>query len=111
MALKFRLRGLCETLIEQVHCPRCGVSSADGESVTTDLSRVTFEGIVVVCKCRNCTEVFVPERQRMGVVNRKKLHEAVEKDAKDTGEPVFAQARDVKFHVEQLNASKRDELH
>ena len=111
MALKFRLRGLAETFIEKVECPKCHVTGTDDQHFSTDLSRVTFEGIVVVCQCRVCGEIFVPTAQRLGVVNPSKLHNAVEKDSHDTGEPLMAAKQDVMFHVEQLNASRKGDLH
>ena len=111
MALKFRLRGLAETFIDKVECPKCHTIGTDDEHFSTELSRVTFEGIVVVCQCRSCGEIFVPTAQRLGVVNSRRLHGAVERDSNDTGEPLMAALNDVVFHVEQLNASRKGDLH
>lgn len=111
MALKFRLKGLAETFVEHITCPGCGACGNDDQHFMTDLTRVTYEGIVVVSECKSCGEIFVPELQRLGVVNRARLYEAVQKDASDTGEPLFQAIQDVRFHAERLNAARKGDLH
>ncbi len=108
MPLKFRLKGLAETFVDLIQCPKCKHDGGDGgdEGFKTDLSRVTFDGIVVVIQCEKCSHVFVPDRQRFGVINIQKLRRAVEKDCKQSGEPLFPRIADVRLDVERLNAEK-----
>lgn len=111
MALKFRLKGLAETFIDTITCPACGVSSADDQHFTTELTRVTFEGIIVVMQCRSCAEIFVPGTQRLGVLNPDQLKLAVEKDARETGEPMMHNLKAVKLNAEKLNAMRKGGMH
>ena len=111
MALKFRLKGLAETFIDNITCPCCGVSSTDDQHFTTELTRVTFEGIIVVMQCRSCAEIFVPGTQRLGVLNPDQLKLAVEKDARETGEPMMANLKAVKLNAEKLNAMRKGGMH
>jgi len=111
MALKFRLKGLAETFIDRLTCPHCGISGSDDQHFTTDLTRVTFDGIVVVAQCRNCSEIFVPDTQRLGVISSSKLREAVVKDSIDTGEALLENVNAVRQHVQKLNAERRGDLH
>lgn len=111
MALKFRLRGLAETFIDTIQCPVCGACSNDDENFSTELSRVTFDGIVVVVQCKACSEIFVPSAQRLGVINPEKLRDAVQKDSVETGEPILQNLYAVKLSVEKLNAQRRDDIH
>jgi len=111
MALKFRLKGLAETFIDEIMCPCCGVVGIDDHYFTTELTKVTFDGIIVVVQCRSCGEIFVPETQRLGVLNPQELRYAVEKDSVDTGEPVVPNFRSVRLNVEKLNAERKGDLH
>lgn len=111
MALKFRLKGLAETFIDEITCPGCGASGADDENFSTDLTRVTLEGIIVVVQCRLCGEIFVPRTQRFGILNPDQLREAVYQDHEETGEPLMPGMADVKFSAERLNALRRNEVH
>lgn len=111
MALKFRLKGLAETFIDNIQCPHCGVCGSDDEHFTTELSRVTYDGIVVVVQCRTCTEIFVPQSQRLGVINPEKLRDAVQKDSVETGEPILSNLSAVKLSVEKLNAQRKGDIH
>ncbi len=125
MALKFRLRGLAETFIDEVVCPCCehsaGVSSLDkhheeeestAESgLKTEHTKVTLSGIVVVVQCAACEHVFIPRDQRLGVLNHKKLHDAVERDSKNTGQPIFKGLPCVSMEVERINACKTSKFH
>lgn len=111
MALKFRLKGLAETFIDQVRCPGCGLSDSDDKHFTTERTRVTCEGIIVVMQCRVCSEIFVPDQQRLGVLDPSELKEAVERDSRDSGEPLFLGAEAVRLNVERLNAVRRGALH
>lgn len=112
MALKFRLKGLAETFIESITCPGCGVSGKDDELFGTDLTKVTFDGIVVVVQCKSCGEIFVPETQRFGIINPRELRRAVEKDVQDTGEEApLLDLRAVKLKVEKLNAERKNGVH
>ena len=47
MALKFRLKGLAETFIDEISCPGCGLAGADDQNFATELTKVTFDGIIV----------------------------------------------------------------
>lgn len=111
MALKFRLKGLAETFIDEIICPHCGVHGTDDDFFDTDLTRVTYEGIIVVAQCRKCGEIFVPLTQRLGVIDPNELKRAVEKDSVDTGEPLVPGIEDVRLNAERLNALRRGELH
>lgn len=111
MALKFRLKGLAETFIDQITCPCCGVVASDDQPFSTELTRVTFDGIIVVVQCKQCAEIFVPEAQRLGVLNPTELRRAVEKDSRDTGEPVMANFTSVKLNAGKLNALRKGEMH
>lgn len=108
MALKFRLKGLAETFLSQVTCPGCGASGNDDEHFHTDLTKVTFTGIVVVAGCRTCGSLFVPKNQRLGVVNPTALREAVIQDSEDTGEPVLEDLNAVAVCIEHMNAERSD---
>jgi hypothetical protein len=111
MALKFRLRGLAETFIDEIHCPSCGAEGTDEELFATDFTKVTFEGLVVIVQCKLCKEIFVPNEQRLGIVNPKALASAVRKDAEDTGEPLHRDVTAVKLAAERLNAIRKGDVH
>lgn len=111
MALKFRLKGLAETFVEQITCPGCGVAGNDDQHFATELTKVTYEGIVVIVECRGCGEIFVPNTQRLGVINPDALRVAVEKDADDSGEALHSTLRDVRLTAEKLNAARKGDLH
>lgn len=111
MALKFRLKGLAETFIESITCPICGVYGKDDEYFSTDHTKVTFDGIVVVVQCRRCGEIFVPQTQRFGVLDPAELKRAVEKDIEDTGETPLLDYQAVKLNAEKLNALRKGGMH
>jgi hypothetical protein len=111
MGLKFRLRGLAETFIDEIVCPCCGSRGADDEQFSTEFTKVTFEGIIVVVQCRSCKEIFVPDTQRLGVLNPRGLRQAVEQDSVETGEPVLSGIGSVRLSAEKLNAHRKGELH
>ena len=111
MALKFRLRGLAETFIDTIECPTCGVAGNDDENFSTEFSKVTLDGIVVVVQCKCCNEIFVPSAQRLGIISIEKLKEAVSKDSEETGEPVIPNLSTVRLSVEKLNAQRKGDIH
>lgn len=111
MGLKFRLRGLAETFIDEIHCPKCGTVGNDDTAFSTELTKVTFEGIVVVVQCRACAEIFVPATQRLGILSPRELKKAVEKDSVETGEPLMEGVRMVRVNAEKLNAQRKGEVH
>ncbi len=111
MGLKFRLKGLAETFIEEIVCPCCGTVGNDDQSFTTELTKVTYDGIIVVVQCKSCAEIFVPASQRLGVLNPDELKKAVQKDSVDTGEAVMNDVEAVKLNAEKLNAMRKGELH
>lgn len=111
MALKFRLRGLAETFIDEITCPCCGGRGSDDQDFATELTKVTFEGIIIVLQCRSCGEIFVPNSQRLGVLNPDELKKAVEKDHYDTGEPLMPGVHAVRLSAERMNALRKDEVH
>lgn len=111
MALKFRLQGLAETFIDQVLCPNCGIGGSDDENFTSELTKVTLEGIVVVLQCRVCCEIFVPPTQRLGILDSRELRKAVEKDWQESGEPPLPSVSAVRLNAEKLNALRRGDLH
>lgn len=111
MALKFRLKGLAETFIDCITCPECGCYDTEDTGFSTDHTRVTFEGIVVVVQCRSCSEIFVPVSQRNGVIDPNALKDAVAQDCKDSGEPLFDGIQSVRLNVEKLNAERRGMIH
>lgn len=112
MPLKFRLKGLAETFVDQIRCPTCGHDGGEegDNGFTTELTRVTFDGIIVVIQCTICGEVFVPDGQRHGVINSEKLRLAVEKDSVMTGLPVLPTREAVKLEVERLNAERDNKM-
>ena len=113
MPLKFRLKGLAETFIETLSCPCCGHDGGEegDDGFSTDLTRVTFDGIVVVVQCDHCAHIFVPNEQRCGIINSKKLRKAVEKDSSQSGEPVFQGFDSVRLDVERRNAERVNDVH
>ncbi|NLF24915.1 MAG: hypothetical protein GX589_04560 [Deltaproteobacteria bacterium] len=110
MALKFRLKGLAETFIEEIICPGCNARGNDDQHFATELTKVTFEGIIVVVQCRACGEIFVPVTQRMGILDPAALRSAVEKDHEDTGEPLLPNFNAVRLSAEKLNAQRKGSL-
>ena len=113
MGLKFRLKGLAETFIDKIRCPGCSHDGGDegDNGFRTDLTRVTYEGIIVVIECGMCGEIFVPDGQRHGILNSSKLRDAVEKDSVKTGQPVLSNRKEVVLDVERLNAERQNEVH
>lgn len=111
MALKFRLKGLAETFIDRITCPHCGVVGNDDQHFATELTRVTFDGIIVVVQCKGCGEIFVPDTQRLGVLDPTELRRAVEKDCRETGEPLMPNLHSVRLNAEKLNAQRKGEMH
>jgi hypothetical protein len=84
---------------------------SDEESFSTELTKVTLEGIIVVVQCRSCSEIFVPDTQRMGILNPGALRSAVHKDAEDTGEPMMINIASVRVSAERMNAERKGDLH
>lgn len=113
MPLKFRLRGLAETFIDRLICPKCGRDggSSGDEGFETKHTKVTFDGIVVVANCQACNTVFVPNTQRMGILCFQRLRQAIEYDSKNTGLPIFCSIDDVRNEVEKINLAKNSQLH
>ena len=107
MSLKFRLKGLAETFLDEITCPNCGVHGVDDEHFSTELTRVTYDGIIIVVQCKSCNEIFVPKAQRLGIVNSIELQEAVKRDSIETGEPVLPDIEAVRLNVEKLNAVRK----
>ena len=110
MSLKFKLKGLAETFVDEITCPNCGFHGTDDENFSTELTRVSFEGIIIVVQCKICGEIFVPQAQRLGIINLSELQRAVEKDSIDTGEPILANLESVKLNAEKLNALRKGDL-
>jgi hypothetical protein len=112
MPLKFRLKGLAETFVDAIRCPTCGHDGGDDgdQGFKTELTRVTYDGIIVVIQCCICGNVFVPDGQRHGVINSEKLRLAVEKDSLTTGQPILPSRESVKLEVERLNAERGNKL-
>lgn len=112
MPLKFRLKGLAETFVDAIRCPCCGHDGGDegDQGFRTELTRVTYDGIIVVIQCAICGNVFVPDGQRHGVINSEKLRTAVEKDSKTTGQPIFPTREAVRLEVERLNAERTQKV-
>jgi hypothetical protein len=111
MALKFRLKGLAETFLDTIVCPCCGITGHDDENFSTEFSKVTYEGIVVIAQCRCCSEIFVPSSQRLGVISPQQLKDAVQRDAKETGENILSDLPAVKLAAEKLNAQRKGDIH
>ena len=113
MALKFRLKGLAETFIDEIQCPCCGHDGGDegDQGFRTEFTRVTFDGIIVVINCEVCGHVFVPDGQRMGVINSGKLRNAVERDSRSSGQPLFTNLDAVRLEVERINAERDQQVH
>lgn len=113
MGLKFRLKGLAETFLEKISCPRCGHDGGkDGDQgFKTDQTRVTYGGIVVVVECAMCGELFVPDGQRCGILNSHRLRSAVDKDSLKTGQPILSSLKDVRLDIERLKAERANSVH
>lgn len=113
MPLKFRLRGLAETFIDQVKCHKCGNDGGESgdDGFETSHTKVTLDGIVVVLECRICGFIFVPDNQRVGVINPRRLRKAVERDSHNTGQPVAQSIQSVRLDVERLNAERGNHVH
>jgi hypothetical protein len=106
MALKFRLKGLAETFVEKVLCPCCGHDGGEqgDEGFRTDCSRVTYEGIIVVVGCEICGHYFLPDGQRVGIIDSRRLRTAIERDCENNGQPLFAGKDEVVLDVERRNS-------
>lgn len=113
MPLKFRLKGLAETFIDHIRCPACGHDGGDegDNGFRTELTRVTFDGIIIVITCEICSYVFVPDGQRLGVINSRKLRTAVERDSRNSGQPIYPDLASVRLDVERMNAERNSEIH
>jgi hypothetical protein len=113
MALKFRLKGLAETFVDNLHCSCCGHDGGTegDQGFSTELTRVTFDGIIVVIHCHVCDNIFIPEAQRLGILDSEELRKAVKKDCRETGEPLFTNLEAVRLDVEKLNAIRVTPLH
>ena len=111
MALKFRLKGLAETFVDSITCPCCGTVGSDDQNFSTEFTKVTYEGIIVVVQCRACSEIFVPRTQRLGILDCKALRVAVEKDSVDSGQAVMTGLQAVQLSAEKLNAQRKGPLH
>lgn len=111
MALRFRLRGLAETFIDSITCPCCRSAGSDEDAFSTELTKVTLEGIIVIVQCRTCLEIFVPDTQRMGILDPPALRSAVEKDCRETGEPLLMNIGSVRISAERLNAMRKGDVH
>jgi hypothetical protein len=109
---RFRLKGLAETFVDSITCPCCGNNGGDNgeQGFHTDLTRVTFDGIIVVIQCEACKFIFVPDNQRCGIINSGKLRDAIENDSFATGQPIFPSIRDVRLDVERLNALLKNQV-
>ncbi len=112
MPLKFRLKGLAETFVDTICCPSCGHDGGDtgDQGFHTDLTRVTYDGIIVVVQCGSCAEIFVPTNQRLGVINSRKLRSAVERDSITTGQQIFPSLDSVKLDVERIKANREGKV-
>lgn len=110
MGLKFRLKGLAETFIDTIQCPKCGFCGSNEDSFTTELTKVTYDGIVVIVECKYCSNVFVPDTQRLGIVSIEALNSAVEADKISTGDHCRSLAM-VRLEAEKMNVLKNGELH
>lgn len=113
MALRFRLKGLAETFVEALRCPRCGHDGGDDgdQGFSTDHTKVTYQGIVVVIRCERCAHVFLPDGQKNGVINSRRLREAVDRDCMVTGQKPCSGKDEVRVEVERLNAEYQDRVH
>jgi len=112
MSLKFRLKGLAETFVDGIMCPHCQyeAESEEDPNFKTDLSRVTYDGIVVVVRCLKCGYISIPENQKHGIINCGRLRSAVDQDSKNTGIPVFPDIKSVKLDVERMNLSREEKI-
>lgn len=111
MALKFRLRGLAETFIDELTCPNCRYCSDSENDFKTDDTKITESGIIIVAECNFCGEIFVPENQKVGVINPKLLSSALVTESVVKKLPPLKSFNDVKLKIEQMNAVRRGDLH
>lgn len=82
MSVLYKLKGVAETRIEEVCCPRCEVSEDDIDDFF-DIENIfpTFEGIIATVKCFSCGFYYIPE-QEIEIVDDRKLKIGVSKDMK-----------------------------
>jgi hypothetical protein len=111
MGIRFRLSGLAETYIDFIKCPNCGCTGQDDTMFSTELTKVTFEGIVAVLQCRVCSEFFVPDTQRLGVLDCNKLRLAVEKDLIKGEKFEERTIAGLRLSIEKLNAERQGRVH
>lgn len=110
MALRFRLKNLAETVIEELKCPGCGLIANDEKLFSTDLTRLTVDGIVVIAECRCCGEVFVPIGQRTGIMDVRNFRQVIQNEYGDSS--LKAPSRlTMQMEAEKLNAIRRHGLH
>ena len=112
MPLRFRLHGLAETFVDTICCPGCGFQSEDeeDEAFSMEHTKVTYDGIIVVLECPECSHLFVPDDQRMGIIDASKLRDAVERDSDLTGQPILQTLEAVRLDVERLNEVRDDKV-
>jgi predicted metal-binding protein len=87
------------------------VTGHDDSQFSTELTKVTFDGIVAVLQCRSCREIFVPETQRLGIVDCERLREAVQQDVQDGDNLDERSLVGIRLIVERMNAERRGGVH
>ena len=110
MALRFKLKNLAETVIEEIKCPNCGQISNDEQMFSTELTRLTSDGIIVMAECRCCGEVFVPGGQKNGILDARTFRQVVQTEYLESDLPVPTRYS-VQLEAEKLTAIKRYGLH
>jgi hypothetical protein len=110
MALRFKLKNIAETVIEELKCPGCGLIANDEKLFSTDMTRLTVDGIVVVAECRCCGEVFIPIGQRTGIMDVRNFREVIKSEYGHAKGPAPSR-QSMEMEAEKLNAIKRYGLH
>ena len=110
MALRFKLKNIAETVIEELKCPGCGLIANDEKLFSTDMTRLTVDGIVVCAECRCCGEVFIPIGQRTGIMDVRNFREVIKSEYGHTKRPAPSR-QSMEMEAEKLNAIKRYGLH
>jgi hypothetical protein len=110
VALRFKLKNLAETVIEELKCPGCGLIANDEQLFSTDLTRLTKDGIIVMAECRCCGEVFIPTGQRTGIMDVINFREVINREYSDESFPAPSR-NSMELEAEKLNAIRRYGLH
>ena len=107
----YQVKETFENGVRKIDCPCCGANGIDDSNFSTEHTKVTYQGIVIVLECKHCDEIFVPQNQRLGIVDSGQLKMAVSYDSEQSGEPLYENIDSVLMNAEKLNAFRKGEVH